>query len=59
MTDVEERLKALEDIVSGLKEVPNDIFETLDENDDTCDEELENGEVCGRELPCRYHSGDE
>jgi len=29
-----------------------------DEPPDTCDE-LIDGEVCGRDLPCRYHSDDE
>lgn len=36
-------------------------FEIVDDEDDveTCDEELDSGDVCGRELPCRYHSEDD
>jgi hypothetical protein len=32
-----------------------DDFETVSE---TCAVEKSDGEVCGRELPCRYHSDD-
>ena len=79
MTDTEERLSRLEEVVSGLKEVPDDIFEDdvsdssseddeadsseEDSNaeaetkgdDETCQVEKSDGEVCGRERPCPYH----
>jgi hypothetical protein len=32
---------------------PDDLLVT-----DTCDEVKSDGEVCGRELPCRYHTDD-
>lgn len=36
------------------------VYEDADEEEaETCDEEKEDGEVCGRELPCPYHSDDE
>lgn len=44
------------------KEVSDDIAPQLDNNDDferageTCTVEKSDGEVCGRELPCRFHS---
>lgn len=55
MVDVEKRVDKLEAVVSQLKEVQDDVFEPV-EDVETCDEELDSGEVCGRELPCRYHS---
>lgn len=37
-----------------------DFQEVDDEADgETCDEVLDSGDVCGRELPCRYHSEDD
>jgi len=79
MTDTEERLDRLEEVVSGLNRVPDDIFEesegeTVERNvsssteevesdteaetkgdDETCEVEKSDGEVCGREKPCPYH----
>ena len=33
-------------------------FERVDEDAETCDEVKDDGEVCGRDLPCQYHSAD-
>ena len=44
--------------------VADDVAARLTERDDfeavteTCSVEKSDGEVCGRELPCRYHSDD-
>lgn len=32
--------------------------ESEDDDPDTCEVEMTNGEVCGRDLPCQYHGGD-
>lgn len=38
--------------------VVNDYFERVDAAD-TCEAVKSDGEVCGRELPCQYHGGDD
>lgn len=76
---IEERVEKLEDVVSGLKQVPSDVFEDSEGetveanvssstekvesdteaetkgNDETCEVEKSDGEICGREKPCPYH----
>lgn len=82
MTNLEGRVEKLEEVVSNLKEIPDDVFEREEEDCEVCgdgtdsaeeleevledkEEETENGvcdaiksdgDVCGRELPCAYHS---
>ena len=58
---VKARLDRLEDVVSNLKEVPNNVFaeEVEAEDVETCKEVKSDGEVCGREKPCPYHGDDE
>ena len=36
-----------------------DVDEILDSGAETCDVVKSDGEVCGRELPCRFHSDEE
>ena len=60
--EVKSRLDRLEDVVSDVKEIPSNVFEEDDSSSDeveTCEEVKSDGEVCGRPLPCPYHSGDE
>ena len=62
---LEDRVSRLEEVVSGITQVPDDAFsedvdsETSTESDsdegETCGEVKSDGEVCGREKPCPYH----
>lgn len=48
-----------EDVADALADAHDvDVEDLLEESTATCDELVE-GEVCGRELPCQYHSDDE
>lgn len=50
-----------------VRDVDEDLGEYLEDHDDfevveetaTCEIVKDDGEVCGRELPCPYHSDDE
>lgn len=41
-------------------EIPTSVYDRIPESFEratqTCDEVKDDGEVCGRDLPCRYHS---
>ncbi|MEF8887333.1 MAG: hypothetical protein V5A30_05955 [Haloarculaceae archaeon] len=64
--DSEGYVDAPEDVAAALADAwaaqydvpPDGLLEHGDDAGDTCEVVKSDGEVCGRELPCRYHSED-